>query len=340
MRMTCLGLAALAIFSQGLAPAFSQNSRIEQILERFEHANQWRDHVMIVAHRAGWKQGGVTRRPENSLAAIRHSIDLGVEMVEIDVQKTKDGELVVLHDSWLDRTTTCKGRLVERTLADLASCRLVIEASGEITDETVPTFHDMLVVAKGRIMINVDNKLGVENLPEIVAVARDLGVERQVVIKQNLWNPDKVAEMKAIMATVGEGVHFMPIIADDAVTDVRFVEAAVKAFSADGVELITWREPGKSMTPDGGPLFGTRARAVAARGDWHLWVNTFSIVNKEGGMLSGGRGDELAVLASFPQETYGFWVEQGVTMIQTDEPEAALDWLNANGYRIPYDLTN
>jgi glycerophosphoryl diester phosphodiesterase len=261
-------------------------------------------------------------------------------MVEIDVQKTKDGQLVVLHDSWLDRTTTCKGRLLERTLADLGSCRLVIEATGEITDETVPTFHDMLVAAQGKIMINVDNKLDIENLPEIAAAARDLGMERQVVIKQNLWNLDKVAEMRAVMAKVGAGVHFMPIIADDAVKDVRFVEMAGKAFSADGVELITWREPGKSMAPDGGPLFDARARAAAVRGDWHLWINTFSIVNKEGGMLAGGRGDELAVLASFPEQTYGFWAEQGVTMIQTDEPEAAIDWLTANGYRISYDLTN
>jgi glycerophosphoryl diester phosphodiesterase len=89
------------------------------------------------------------------------------------------------------------------------------------------------------------------------------------------------------------------------------------------------------MTPDGGPLFTARARAVAARGDWHLWVNTYAIVNRTGGMLSGGRGDELAV-AGLPQEVFGFWAEEGVTIIQTDEPEAAIRWLGANGYRIPY----
>jgi glycerophosphoryl diester phosphodiesterase len=340
MRMMWLGAAVAAFLMQGSTSVWGQNARIDQIIDRFEHANLWRDHVMIVAHRAGWKADGKITRPENSLAAIRHSIDLGVEMVEFDVQKTQDGELVVLHDSWLDRTTTCKGELVKYALADLKGCRLIVEGTGEVTDETVPTLRDMLAAAKGRIMVNIDNKLGVDALPEMVAVARDLGIERQVVIKQNLWNTDKIAEMKAVMAKAGEGVHFMPIIADDAVRDARFIETATKAFAADAVEMVVWRQQGQRMIADGGPLFGSRARAVAARGDWHLWVNTYPIVNRESGLLAGGRGDELATFASLPDETYGFWAEQGATIIQTDEPEAAIDWLTANGYRTPYDLTN
>ena len=48
-------------------------------------------------------------------------------------------------------------------------------------------------------------------------------------------------------------------------------------------------------------------------------MNTYAIVNKQGGMLAGGRGDELATLADVPEEAYGFWVDRGVTMIQTDE---------------------
>jgi glycerophosphoryl diester phosphodiesterase len=132
----------------------------------------------------------------------------------------------------------------------------------------------------------------------------------------------------------------MPILADDAVKNASFMETATSALAADAAELIVWRKDDQPMIGAGSPLFNSRARAAATRGDWHLWINTFSIINKPGGMLAGGRGDELAVLASFPEESYGFWAEQGVTMIQTDEPEAALDWLNANGYRIPYALTN
>jgi len=314
--------------------------RTDAILERFQNANQWRDHVMVVAHRAGVRENGRIVRAENSLAAIEAAIALGAEMVELDIQKTRDGVYVVLHDSWLDRTTTCKGRLVERDLAELAACRLVIEGTGAITDETVPTLRQALAVARGRILVNFDNKLQTTDLKEMVAVAGALGMEDQIIVKQNLWNRERISEAVSLIGDLGQGARFMPIIADDAVKDVAFIETATKAVAADAAELIAWRREAGVVTPDGGLLFGARARAVAARGDWHLWVNTYAIVNKPAGYLAGGRGDELATVASNPSETFGFWAERGATIIQTDEPKAAIDWLVANGYRIPYDLTN
>lgn len=314
----------------------SAQSRLEAIRERLLNANQWRDHVMVVAHRAGGLQAGRTRFPENSMAALEDAIGIGVEMIELDVQKTKDGVYVVFHDSWLDRSSNCKGVLADRTLAELETCRLVVEGTGVVSEEAVPTLAKMLAVARGRIFVNIDNKLDISELPDIVAVARDLDMADQVVVKQNLWSAERIAEARRIVDRIGSGVIFMPIIADDAVREVGFLEAATQALSADAVELIHWHAAGQPMTGDGGPLFGARARAVATRGDWHLWVNTYAIANKAGGMLSGGRGDELAVAASFPEETFGFWAERGATMIQTDEPAVAIEWLTRNGYRRPY----
>lgn len=328
--------ALLAVLFAALSSPASAQTRVEAIKERLEHANQWRDHVMVVAHRGGGLQAGKTRFPENSAAAVEDAIALGAEMIEIDVQKSKDGVYVVLHDSWLDRTTTCKGELTEKTMTELDACRLVVEGTGAATAETVPTLARMLAVAKDRILVNIDNKLDASELPGIVAVARGMGMAGHLVIKQNLWNAERVAEARRIVEAVGPGVTFMPIIADDAVRDTVFLEAATRAVSADAVELIHWREAGQPMTGDGGPLFGPRARAVAARGDWHLWVNTYAIVNRTGGMLSGGRGDELAVAAGLPEQSYGFWVDRGATMIQTDEPAAAIAWLIENGYRRSY----
>jgi glycerophosphoryl diester phosphodiesterase len=85
---------------------------------------------------------------ENSIEGIRNAVALGVEMVEIDVRKSKDGEFVVLHDSWLDRTTSCRGEVVQRTVAELKQCRLVIEGSGVETAESVPTLREMLTATK------------------------------------------------------------------------------------------------------------------------------------------------------------------------------------------------
>lgn len=333
-------LSTLALWLAAAGAAEAQSSRVDQIRERLENANRWRDHVMVVAHRGGGLAEGRGLYPENSVAAVEAAVALGAEMVELDVQRTADGVFVVFHDSWLDRSSTCRGPLAERTLAELAPCRLVIEGPGRATGEPIPTLAGMLAVTRGRIFVNIDNKLDVGALPAIVAVARDMGMADQVVIKSNLWSPEKVTEMQAVLDRAGRDAVFMPIVADDAVTDTRFLEMAAGAFSANAVELISWRNPDAPLTRDGGPLFGTRARAVAARGDWHLWVNTYAIANKPGGLLAGGRGDELATTAGLPGEAYGFWVDRGATIIQTDEPKAAIDWLAANGLRIPYDLTN
>jgi glycerophosphoryl diester phosphodiesterase len=340
MRMKWLSTLLAGAFVTTALPAFAQGTRVEQILERFRNANQWRDHVMVVAHRGGWMEAGRIVHAENSIDSVRRAIALGVEMVEVDVRKSRDGEYVVMHDTHLDRTTTCKGEAAERTVAELKRCRLVIEGAGKVTDESVPTLREFFAATKDQILVNIDNKLDVGELPSIVAIAREMGMADQVIVKENLWSFERVADMQKRMAAIGEGAHFMPIIADDAVKDVHFIETTTRTFSADAVEMINWLQPGGGMTATGGPLFSTRARAVAVRGDWHLWVNTYSIVNKAGGYVAGGRGDKLAVLADLPQEAYGFWVDRGATMIQTDEPKAAIEWLTANGYRVPYDLTN
>jgi glycerophosphoryl diester phosphodiesterase len=331
-------IAALfcALIALSLPAKAAETTRTQQILERFGNANHWRDHVMVVAHRGGGLAAGKSLYPENSRAALAASIALGAEMAELDVQKTKDGVYVVLHDTWLDRTTTCRGELIERTLEELKDCRLVIEGTGAATDEGIPTLREILEFTRDRILVNIDNKLAPSELAGMVAIARQLGMADQIIVKQNLWSDDKVTEARGLVERLGVGVNFMPIIADDAVKDVGFLERAAGAVSAQAVELINWRADAQHLTANGGVLFSTRARAVAARGNWHLWVNTYGIVNKAGGFLSGGRGDELAVAASLPSETYGFWVDRGATIIQTDEPQAAIAWLEANGYRIPY----
>ena len=339
MRAVLAGAATLFL-ALGWAPGAEAGSRVEQILERYRNANRWRDHVLVVAHRAGGLQQGKSRFAENSIEALRDAIAAGAEMVEIDVRRSKDGELVVMHDSWLDRTTDCTGEVLARTMDELRKCHLVIEGTAAVAAEPVPTLRDMLAISRGKILVNIDNKLETADLVDMVALARSMGVEEQVVVKANLWSAERLAQVKETMGRLGHGFQFMPIIADDAVRDASFIEQASKAFSARAVEMITWRGDADRMTDTGGPLFSAKVRAASVRGGWHIWVDTHAIVNKPGGYLSGGRGDELAVAAGFPRETFGFWAERGATMIQTDEPRAAIDWLAANGYRVPYAETD
>lgn len=338
MRLATFTLAALVAFCVQSGPGNAQPGRAAEIIQRLEHANLWRDHILIAAHRGGWKERGAIILPENSIAGIEYSIALGAEIVEIDVRLSKDGELVVMHDSWLDRTTTCRGEVFSRTVAELGRCRLVVEGTGVATDERVATLREVLLATRGRILVNVDNKIGYEAIQAIAALARELGMADEIIVKENIWNRQRLDTVKAVLPRT-TAIRFMPIIADDAVEDPRFVEEVTKAFAPDAVEMVAWRGERSLVPSEPGALFGSRMRAVAARGDWHIWVNTYPILNKPSGYLARGRGDELAVAAGFPEEVYGFWAERGATIIQTDEPKAAIGWLEANGWRVPYGET-
>ena len=76
--------------------------------------------VIVVAHRGDWRNA-----PENSMQAIKNCIDMGVDMVEIDVRETKDGELVLMHDLTIDRTTNAKGFVKDWTLDSLKTLKLI-----------------------------------------------------------------------------------------------------------------------------------------------------------------------------------------------------------------------
>lgn len=180
MRAFLAGAAFLFLVLGGPSAGHA-GTRAEQILERFDNANQWRDHVMVVAHRGGGLAAGKTLYPENSIASVRGVIALGAEMVEIDIRRSRDGELIVMHDSWLDRTTTCKGEVITLSMEELRRCHLVVEGTGMATSEVVPTLRELLGIAKGKILVNLDNKLETADLVDMVALAREMGMEEQVV---------------------------------------------------------------------------------------------------------------------------------------------------------------
>ena len=75
--------------------------------------------VLVTAHRGDWRYA-----PENSLPAIDNAIKMGVDIVELDVQRTKDGQYILMHDKTLDRTTTGSGLVSEWTLDSIQTLNL------------------------------------------------------------------------------------------------------------------------------------------------------------------------------------------------------------------------
>lgn len=94
---------------------------------------------MLIAHR-----GGSLEAPENTLASFRHAINVGAEYVELDVQMSKDGVLVVIHDETLDRTTNGSGSIGDYTYAELKKLDAGSHFAPEYRGETIPTLRDVL----------------------------------------------------------------------------------------------------------------------------------------------------------------------------------------------------
>jgi glycerophosphoryl diester phosphodiesterase len=107
----------------------------------------------IIAHR-----GYRARYPENTLAAFEAAIDAGADMIELDVLLTKDRKLVVIHDEWLDRTTSGRGPVSDYTLSELKALDAGSWFDPHFRGEKLPTLEEVLEMVAGRIPINIEIK--------------------------------------------------------------------------------------------------------------------------------------------------------------------------------------
>ena len=123
--------------------------------------------MLIVGHRGARREA-----PENTLAGFRHLRDLGVRAVEFDIQVSADGELVVIHDPVLERTTNGRGQVGEHSAADLAAldaCRVPFPAWP--AREGVPTLDQVLAVLAGFTHLELEVKARTE-ADEAAVIAR------------------------------------------------------------------------------------------------------------------------------------------------------------------------
>lgn len=97
------------------------------------------DKVYVAAHR-GW----YNKYPENTMPAFRAAVELGVDQVETDVRISADGELVLIHDATLERTTNGTGKVIDKTLEELRALDAGIWKSLEFKGYQIPTFKEFM----------------------------------------------------------------------------------------------------------------------------------------------------------------------------------------------------
>jgi glycerophosphoryl diester phosphodiesterase len=102
--------------------------------------------MIAIAHR-----GASGYEPENTLAAFKKALELGVDMVELDVYVLEDGNVVVIHDKKVNRTTNGKGYVRNKTVNELKQ----LDAGN---GETIPTLQEVLDLVKRKAKVNIELK--------------------------------------------------------------------------------------------------------------------------------------------------------------------------------------
>ena len=274
----------------------SAQNHVEQIREKLINCDS--SSVIVVAHRGDWRNF-----PENSLEAIDNAIKMGVDIVELDVKRTKDGELILMHDRTLDRTTTGKGLVSENTLSDIRKLNLR-NGCNIRTIHKVPTLEEALLHAKGKIMINLDQAdLYFDQIYELM---KKTGTTKQIIMKGR----KPVAEVKKQFGSYLEDVIYMPIVDLDVAGAEKQIEAFIKDMSPVAFELLFVKDtnliPKKLATT-------LNARSL-------IWYNTLWDT------MAGGHDDDMSL--QNPDSGYGYLIDiLGCRIIQTDRPAYLLDYL-------------
>ena len=128
---------------------------------------------MVVAHR-----GEHVRHQENTLEAIEGAIQAGADLVEMDVRRSSDGQYLLMHDATVDRMTDGKGRVSEKTWAELSALRVAGKALTNIASSRIPRLQEALEACRGRIQVYLDFKAG--DPADVVRILKQAGMESKV----------------------------------------------------------------------------------------------------------------------------------------------------------------
>lgn len=151
---------------------------------------------LVWAHR-----GASGYAPENTLAAFQKAVDLGADRVELDIQLTKDDQIVVIHDETIDRTSDGKGWVKDYTLEELRAFNYN-RTKPEYKHADIPTMREVFELLKPTgLFINIEIKTGMvfyEKIEEkILALAKEMGMEDRVCYSSfNHYTVTRIHELK------------------------------------------------------------------------------------------------------------------------------------------------
>ena len=151
-------------------------------------------HPLRIAHR-----GASGLAPENTLTAFELAIQLGVDLIEVDVHGTVDGAVVVVHDSTLTRTTDRQGAVRELTLSQIRQADAGSRFQPPTKNELIPTLEEVLELTRNRAVLLIEIKA--DFLAErVLQIVESMEAESHVIIQS--FNPETVHRVKLLNSSI------------------------------------------------------------------------------------------------------------------------------------------
>jgi glycerophosphoryl diester phosphodiesterase len=183
---------------------------------------------LAIAHR-----GASSYAPENTFAAFDLALELGVHHLELDVQTSSDDHLIVIHDDWVNRTTSGFGRVWKHTLAELQALDAGSWFDKKFAGERIPTLEAVLNRYQGRAHLHVEIKGKTEGLSECTAdMIRAQGWAGDVTMTS--FQKDKLEALRAYAPELPAG-WLLRHIDSDVIGDAKRLGIAQLCPKADSV---------------------------------------------------------------------------------------------------------
>jgi len=292
-------LSALLVCSS--VPSHAQ---VAQIIKQLHNPKEAK--VLVTAHRGDWRNA-----PENSLRAYQLAIEMGVDCIEIDLNKTSDGIIVVMHDNTIDRTTDGKGKPSDYTLAQLKQFHLR-NGLGVITKHTIPTLEEVMQLAKGKVLVNLDKSLPYYN--EAYQILKKTGTLQQAIFKTDIPYQD----LHTRYAPILDSITFMAVVSLDKPAAKQIIDDYQTGMTPVAFELIFQKDTSGILINN----------AFIKNKGAKIWINSLWP------SLNGGHADDVAVDESNTKDSWDWLIVHGATIIQTDRPKELLAYLRKRSLHI------
>ncbi|MGL4847811.1 MAG: glycerophosphodiester phosphodiesterase [Clostridium sp.] len=162
--------------------------------------------ILNLAHR-----GYSYKYPENTMIAFKKAVEFGADGMEFDVQRSKDGHLVIIHDETLERTTTGKGYVKDYTLEELKKLDAGIKFDESFKGEEIPTLEELLEYVQDKnLVLNIEIKNSIVDYEgieeEVYKVLKKYNMEKNIIV--STFNHYSAKRCKEINKNIKVGVLY------------------------------------------------------------------------------------------------------------------------------------